>query len=49
MYALLIGVKSNEASRRNYRLQERRKREMCAITEFAFTSSLLNFNHNKLS
>lgn len=33
-------VKSNGENRRNYRLQERRKREMCAKTEFAFTSSL---------
>lgn len=40
MYALLIGVKSNEASRRNYRLQEKKEREVCVKTEFAFTSNL---------
>ena len=32
-----IGVKGNEASRRNYQLQERKEREVCAKTEFAFT------------
>ena len=30
----------------NYR---REKREMCAKTEFAFTSNLCNFNYNKVS
>lgn len=46
---LFMCVKSNEASRRNYRLLERRKREMCAKAEFAFTSSLWNFDYNKWS
>ena len=32
-----IGVKSNEASGRNYQLQWRREREACAKAEFAFT------------
>ena len=44
-----IGVKSNEASRRNYQLQERKKREICAKTKFASMSNLCNFNCNKLS
>lgn len=46
---LFMCVKSNEASRRNYRLLERRKREMCAKAEFAFTPSLWNFDYNKWS
>ena len=40
MYALLIGVKGNEESRRNYQLQWRQEREDCAKAEFAFTLSL---------
>lgn len=32
-----IGGKGNVASRRNYQLQERNEREVCAKAEFAFT------------
>lgn len=35
-----IGERSNEESRRNYQLQERKEREVCVKAEFAFTSSL---------